>query len=166
MSESVEKLLSETQRLVAALSDAAGAGSTAQELGRLERKLLEVLLRAERWTDVAGIARTLLIPVTELERTLPGLERGGWIARRREAHAPQVMLTAAGRARWQDACDNEQALYDQLGNTLDDDSIRSALVTLRALRRKLERCGYAQMPTIMHDSATIASHGLHRALCA
>lgn len=163
MSAPVERLLSEVLRVVTALGSAA---ETTHGLASRDRKLVERLARGGGFVDVGDLARGLLQPIAEVARSAAELERAGWVEMRRDRFTSQVALTPRGRERWRTACDDERALYAWLGNEIDDHAVRSALATLRTVRRRLERDNYAQMPMCAADSATPVRTGFNRAHCA
>jgi len=141
MSVPVEKLLCETRRVVTALGEAADASLAEIGVTPRERKVLEVLDRSStHGMTHAEIARTLLVPVAEVEHTLRVLGRHGWIALDDTSGEPQLALSQEGRRRSQALFAREQSVLDALEGLFDEHTVRSALRTLRAVRRSLERC--------------------------
>jgi hypothetical protein len=141
MSVPVEKLLCETRRVVTALAEAADASLAEIGVTPRERKVLEVLDRSRNHGMThAEIARVLLVPVAEVDQTVRLLERHAWIAVDEGRGEPQLSLNHEGRQRSQALFAREQSVLHAMERLLDEHTVRSALRTLRAVRRGLERC--------------------------
>jgi DNA-binding MarR family transcriptional regulator len=140
MSVPVEKLLCETRRVVTALGEAAEASLAELGVTPRERKVLDLLHRSARGGSCADLSRALLVPVADVDHTVGTLANGGWVEVVDASGERIVTLSAEGRVRWQDFCAREQSLLDALDRMLDEHTVRSALKTLRTIRRSIERC--------------------------
>jgi DNA-binding MarR family transcriptional regulator len=142
MRDSVQQLLCESRRVIQAVGEAredtlAGAGVTP-----IERSLMEALAHEDTPITVATLARRALTPLADIAGGLDQLERRGWLDRcgnSQHASREYVRLNEAGRAVRRTLRDNEHALLEQLGVVLGEQSVRTALATLRLLRRTLQR---------------------------
>jgi DNA-binding MarR family transcriptional regulator len=140
MSVAIEKLLAETRRVVTALGEAAEASVAEHGVSPRERRVLEFLNRCARGGPGSELARAQLLPVADVEATVRSLAQRGWVQVGEPPREPIVSLVAEGRSRWRALAAREQALLDDLDRALDEHTVRSALKTLRTLRRGLERC--------------------------
>ena len=142
MTETVERLLCETRRVLHAVGEAREDTLASAGVTPIERHLIEALAREDALVTVATLARRALTPVAEIDRGLAMLNGRGWLERRgdrRERSSEGVRLSDAGRAAWRALHANERALLVQLESALDEQSVRATLATLRVLRRALQR---------------------------
>lgn len=144
MSMPLERLLLETRRVHQALAEAADASCAMLGLTAQECTLLTLLGREHQAVDAAALARTALVPQTELVDTLRRLHERGWVRLQAlDVHQPRprVCLSVAGRELCRRLESHEQARLQRLEAVVDAGSLYTTFATLRSVRRQLQREG-------------------------
>lgn len=142
MSVPIEKLLCETRRVLEALAATADQALLSSGISAREHALLKVLAREPQPVAVASLVRATLTPTSEIRRVLSVLGARGWL----EYHGDTldwpgvtVVLNSQGHVHWARLLAGEQLMIERLSATLDEQDIHSTCVTLRRVRRLLQR---------------------------
>lgn len=146
MNMPLERLLIETRRVHQAFDEAAGAGCTTLGLTTQECALLALLGRERQPVDVDSLARTALVPRSQMLETLRRLQVRGCVNLQSPDMVtghPAASLSAAGRDLLRRHESRDRALMQRLAGAVDADALQATFATLRNVRRLLQREGAA-----------------------
>jgi|GEM_PF-4226801 DNA-binding MarR family transcriptional regulator len=146
MNMPLERLLIETRRVYQAFDEVAGADCTTLGLTSQECALLMLLDRPRRAADVDRIARTALVPRTQLIEALRRLQARGCVDLQTPGAATgphAAILTAIGRELCRQLEARDRALMQRLAAAVDAGALHATFATLRNVRRLLQREGVA-----------------------